>query len=150
MKIIDYTKRFTVNASLEKVTSAILHKVADWWTTTANNTQYIGDELLATFNKEGTLFMKMKVHKIENNSSIHWLVLDDNLSLDGSIPKGEWVGTTIIWEMEEAKEGTAIYFEHLGLNKKLVCYAVCENGWNHFLGSLEQYLNTGIGNPAVN
>lgn len=150
MKIIDYTKQFAVTASLEEVTYAILTEVDKWWTTSANKTYKIGDELLATFNEEGTLFMKMKVHEIVPNKLIHWLVLDDNLSLNGEIPKGEWIGTVVKWNFEESKIGTVINFEHKGLNKELVCYDVCENGWNHFLYSFEQYLNTGIGNPAIN
>lgn len=150
MKIIDYTKQFAVTASLEEVTDAILTKVDKWWTTSANKVYKIGDELLATFNEKGTLFMKMEVHEIVPNKLIHWLVLDDSLSLGGEIPKGEWIGTVIKWGFEESKNGTTINFEHKGLNKELVCYDVCENGWNHFLYSFEQYLNTGIGNPAIN
>jgi hypothetical protein len=77
-------------------------------------------------------------------------VLDDNLDLEGKIPKGEWIGTIIKWDFEKLDNGTIIYFEHKGLNRELVCYDVCENGWNHFLYSFEKYLNTGTGNPAIN
>lgn len=150
MKIVDYARQFTVSAPLESVTKTILTEVDKWWTTSANKTEKIGDELLATFNQEGTLFMRMKVHKMEQNKSIHWLVVDDNLDVEGNIPKGEWIGTTIKWDFQKSKDGTIISFEHVGLNKNLVCYDVCENGWNHFLHSFEQYLNTGIGNPAIN
>lgn len=150
MKIIDYTKQFTVKASSEAVTKAILEEVNKWWTTSANKTKKIDDQLLATFNKDASLFMKMKVDKLIPNKSVHWLVIDDNLDLNGNIPKGEWIGTTIKWDFKKSSGGTTIYFEHKGLNKELVCYDVCENGWNHFLSSFEQYLNTGIGNPAIN
>lgn len=145
----DYTKKFKVNSSPEKVHKAILEEVDKWWTTSSNKTQRVGDKLLAAFNKEASLFMKMEVHKIIPNESIHWLVLDDNLSLTGEIPKGEWIDTIIKWDFEKSKEETIIYFEHKGLNKELICYDVCENGWNHFLFSFEQYLNTGIGNPDL-
>lgn len=150
MNLIDYTREFTVNASPEAVSRAILKEVDKWWTISANTTEKVGDVLLASFNKEASLFMKMTVHKMVPNTSVYWLVLDDNLNLEGRIPKGEWIGTTIKWDFEASGNGTTIHFEHKGLNKALVCYDVCEDGWNYFLQSFEQYLNTGTGNPDIN
>ncbi len=145
----NYKNEFCIKNSLENTYQAILNDVDKWWTSTANKTEKVGDELLATFNKEGTLFMKMKISKLVPNKLIYWEVLDDNLDLHGRIPKGEWIGTTIQWELETQGEDTVLHFEHKGLTPELVCYDVCENGWNHFLDSFVQYLNTGKGNPDI-
>jgi hypothetical protein len=147
---MDYTKTFTVKNKPKAVAKAILEEVGKWWTASANKTEKVGDVLLTTFDKEKFFFMKMKVYKIVPNKSVQWVVLDDNIGVNGVIVKGEWVGTKIKWDFKKSANGTIINFEHKGLNKNLQCYDVCENGWNHYLYSFEQYLNTGVGNPAIN
>jgi hypothetical protein len=34
-----------------------------------------------------------------------------------------------------------------GLTPKLECFVDCKNGWDHFLPSLRQFVDTGVGNP---
>jgi hypothetical protein len=33
------------------------------------------------------------------------------------------------------------------LTPKLECFVDCKNGWDHFLPSLRQFVDTGVGNP---
>jgi len=59
------------------------------------------------------------------------------------------VGTTLIWTLSPAGQGTTLTFLHKGLNQSFQCYNVCESGWDHFLASLQLYLETGKGTPHL-
>ena len=63
--------------------------------------------------------------------------------------KDEWVGTQIVWQIEESSTGSKIKFMHKGLVPMLDCYEVCKGGWGYFLGSLKNYLETGMGTPYI-
>ena len=79
------------------------------------------------------------------------LVCVDALHLLEGNPKEvetEWLDTKVIWEIEQQSEKTIIRFEHDGLTPNLLCYAICEAGWDlFFVDSLKAYLDTGIGKP---
>jgi hypothetical protein len=66
----------------------------------------------------------------------------------GSLSKKDgWRGTTIKWEIVAIETGSKVTLTHQGLILKLECYDICQAGWNFFLGSLKDYLETGKGNP---
>jgi len=43
--------------------------------------------------------------------------------------------------------GDHIAFRHVGLRPALECFDQCRAGWNHFMPSLVQFLETGVGRP---
>ena len=47
----------------------------------------------------------------------------------------------------DGEGGTRLDFEHRGLVPALECYRLCSNGWRHYLGSLQQFVDTGRGTP---
>jgi hypothetical protein len=59
----------------------------------------------------------------------------------------DWVGTTIIFELEESGDGATIHFRHQGLTPGLECFDMCHAGWTHYVGSLVAYVETGRGRP---
>jgi len=59
----------------------------------------------------------------------------------------EWSGTTIFFDVTEAGDGAMLYFRHQGLIPELECFAMCHEGWTHYLGSLVSYAETGVGQP---
>lgn len=60
----------------------------------------------------------------------------------------EWLGTHVIWRIEEDGGKTAIHLDHVGLGPDLLCYDICRAGWDHFfMDSLKAYLDTGTGTP---
>jgi hypothetical protein len=42
---------------------------------------------------------------------------------------------------------SAVEFRHVGLRPALECFDQCRAGWNHFMPSLHQFLETGEGRP---
>jgi len=59
----------------------------------------------------------------------------------------EWAGTTIVFELEPAGEGTTVHFRHVGLTPQLECFDMCHGGWTHYLASLVAYVDGGEGQP---
>lgn len=51
------------------------------------------------------------------------------------------------WNIVKYETGSKVIFTHQGLVPELECFDVCQTGWDYFLGSLKDYLETGKGNP---
>jgi hypothetical protein len=48
---------------------------------------------------------------------------------------------------EPGTEGCDLLFRHAGLSPQLECYDMCRAGWDQYLPSLRDYIDTGTGNP---
>lgn len=44
-------------------------------------------------------------------------------------------------------DGTELHFRHHGLTPELECIEMCTLGWNSYLASLRQYVESGQGSP---
>jgi uncharacterized protein YndB with AHSA1/START domain len=69
-------------------------------------------------------------------------------SVEGAALTPDWAGTTIMFDVEEAGEGSTIRFRHQGLTPALQCFDMCHEGWTHYVGSLASYVETGQGQPS--
>jgi hypothetical protein len=60
----------------------------------------------------------------------------------------EWVGTRPTFTITPADLSSSdLHFRHQGLTSELDCIDMCTRGWDHFLQSLRQYIETGTGMP---
>ncbi len=60
----------------------------------------------------------------------------------------DWVGTKPAFDVARCTAGGSdLRFRHDGLNPGLECYDMCRAGWEQYLPSLRDYLETGEGNP---
>jgi len=59
----------------------------------------------------------------------------------------EWRGTKLSYELSPAGAGTRVRLLHAGFAAKSEVYDNTVKGWAHFLGSLKQYVETGVGTP---
>ena len=60
----------------------------------------------------------------------------------------DWVGTRPVFTLSEAPDGGCdVRFLHEGLSPRLECYEACRTGWDQYLPSLRDYIETGTGNP---
>lgn len=140
-----YSNEFYVSARSELVFNAITKEIDKWWTESSNKTFQLGDQLIVQF--ENSTSWTMKVVEFSPNHSIAWYVTNANHDIENISKIDEWKGTTIKWRIEESKKGSKILFFHIGLIPGFDCYKICEVGWNYFLGSLKNYLDTGKGSP---
>ena len=65
----------------------------------------------------------------------------------GSTENDEWVGTEIQWKIKETENGCKITLFHEGLVPSFECYDTCYSGWEYYLGSLKDFLDSGKGDP---
>lgn len=146
---MNYNKKISINTVQSEAFYAVLKKINDWWgTIDYNQLSRVGDEFQVSFS-DGTSW-KFKIVFLNQYDEIRWKCIEANHKIKGltSVEK-EWLGTEIIWKLSysEYENNTIISFEHDGLTPQLACYETCNQGWDYFLDSLKQYLETGKGTP---
>ena len=143
----NYAKTIAVPSSASDVFQALTSGIENWWTKPDQPFTEVGDRAKFIF-PPGKSYWTFEVSRLTPNSYVE-LTCIDALHLHDGLPNSiekEWLGTQLKFRIEATTGGTAIHFEHVGLQPKLLCYDVCEAGWNFFfLDSLKAFLETGIG-----
>jgi uncharacterized protein YndB with AHSA1/START domain len=112
--------------------------VAGWWVP-ATGSGAEGGELRLTFPPGPGV---MRVDTALPPSTVAWTVLKCDFLPD-------WVGTQILFTLRPATGGgTTLEFCHRGLTPQLECFDQCRQGWDHYLPSLHDYVETGTGRPG--
>lgn len=136
----DYQARVVFTSPPEAVFEALttLRGLAGWWSTVTGDGR-TGGELRFVFNDDGPLVLR--VDAAQPASLVQWTCV-----AYATLP--DWAGTTISFELtSRANGGCDLSFRHRGLTPRLECYNDCKNGWDHFIPSLRDYVDTGKGNP---
>jgi len=136
----DYTYETQVHAPLPEIIAALTDGavICRWWTAATRSERH-GDKV--------RLFMAGEVHLVDftieqapGTNSVTWAVT--------ACVEPDWIGTTPSFFLRPNGDGTyGIEFRHVGLQPALPCYDQCRAGWNHFMPSLHQFLETGEGRP---
>ncbi|MEM9798361.1 MAG: SRPBCC domain-containing protein [Pseudomonadota bacterium] len=149
MTIKNYRKSIEVASGVAAAFDAVTQDVGHWWTEPDRPLREIGDRAKFGF-PPGRSYWTFELTKTDRPVHAEWRCVDA-LHLHEGQPEAiqtEWLGTTVTWDIAETAKGTVIEIEHVGLTPKLLCYDICEAGWDlFFLGSLKQYLDTGQGSP---
>ncbi|WP_246269285.1 SRPBCC family protein [Chitinophaga oryzae] len=127
--------RLVIKASPEDVYKALSTQegLAGWWTPDTVAKPETGSVARFTFDD---YFKEMKVLALEPSKQVKWEVLK---AVD------EWIGTTITFDLEPHKNGTALFFHHDGWKDYTPMYAGCTYDWAMFLRSLRRLCETGKG-----
>lgn len=141
-----FKKELSVSARAKSVYKAITEEIDQWWTIDSNKAFNVGDILTVRFGEP--YYMSMEVEKIIFNKLLVWKVVAANMFIEGGRTNNdEWVGTKIQWKISESENGSEVALFHEGLVPSFECYDTCINGWDYFLGSLKEFLDTGNGRP---
>jgi uncharacterized protein YndB with AHSA1/START domain len=134
----DFRSTKTFNAVPDAVFSALtdIDALTGWWTPAGGGAN-AGDTLRFLMGDQEVV---MRVDQADRPSLVVWGVLVCE-------PAPDWVGTSIIFDLEPVGSGTELRFHHHGLNPRLECFENCHAGWTHFLASLVDYVDRGTGNP---
>lgn len=136
----DYRKTLRVAASPDALFDALTTTagLSAWWTRAAGSGETAGE--LSFFMNEPEPCV-MRVDQALRPTTVRWTVTDC-----GFLP--DWVGTRPAFDITAVDDGmTQLRFCHHGLTPALDCIQMCIRGWDHFLASLGQYVETGHGNP---
>lgn len=144
-----YTKSIDVQARPSAAFEAVTRGVAHWWTRPDQPLTQIGDRAKFTF-PPGVSYWTFELSHMERPTHAEWTCVDA-LHVHAGQPKEietEWLNTKVVWSITAQAGGSRIEMQHQGLSPDLLCYDICEAGWDmFFLGSLKQYLDTGQGMP---
>ena len=135
----DFTSAKSIVASREQVLAALTTPdgVAGWWGTTSGSAGAVGDVLEVGFGTSRVI--TMQVASLEAGR-VEWFV-------ERAPHTPEWDGTSIVFELAPAGDGTELRFRHVGLTPQFECYEMCHAGWTHYLASLVAYAESGVGDP---
>jgi uncharacterized protein YndB with AHSA1/START domain len=139
-----YTTEFTVEQTPEQAFAAIAD-VRAWW---SGNIDGITDQPDAefTYRYQDIHYSKQRITELVPGQRIVWQVLDSNL--DFTDDPREWVGSTLVFELTPAADGTSVHFSHVGLTPESECYDKCSAAWDFYVnGSLKQLITQGSGEP---
>ena len=110
--------------------------ITGWWTPAAGGAA-AGETLRFLFGDQEFV---ARVGEATRPSQVRWDVLVCE-------PVPDWVGTSVIFDLEPAGTGTELRFRHRGLSPGLECFDDCQAGWTHYLASLVDYVDRGAGTP---
>lgn len=115
-----------------------------WWTQDCDVASDVGDTLAFRF---GPNHKAMRIEHLAPGREVRWLCTQAQIC-GNFARKDEWVGTRIVFRLTpEAAGRTRLDFEHIGLVPALECYEACNRGWQYFMKSLQQLVETGRGTP---
>lgn len=143
----NYDHTITVKTTPEAAFLAITTHISDWWTIDFTGAAAaLGDQFTVRFNHT---YKVMRIVDLVPGKQVTWRCEEAHLDIETLHNKSEWNGTLIHWYVQHEAGITGIRLLHEGLTQQFECYDVCVQGWNHFLASLQQFLNTKQGAPFV-
>jgi len=137
----DYAYEMQVHAPAARVIEAVTEAavIARWWTAVSRTARQ-GDEVQLFMGGDGPAVV-ITIDHTPGSGEVTWLVTDCPVMDD-------WIGTKPSFSVLPSENGTCtIAFHHVGLRPALPCFDQCRAGWNHFMPSLHQFLETGEGRP---
>ena len=142
-----YQQSLVVEANHADVYAALTtpRGLRGWWTQDCDVATEAGGTIHFRFGRN---HKDMRIERLEPGREVRWLCTGAHIAAAQIKRKDEWVGTQLVFRLTPEGEGrTRIDFEHVGLVPDLECYDLCRNGWRYYLGSLQQFVETGRGTP---
>jgi activator of Hsp90 ATPase-like protein len=136
----DYENVIRINGAPDAVYDAITTPsgLSGWWTRTTGHGE-TGGELQFFMNTPEPLVIH--VDDAARPSRVEWTVTDCPFLTD-------WVGTRPVFSISPVGDDESeVRFRHVGLTSKLECIDTCTRSWDHFMLSLRDYVESGIGSP---
>lgn len=110
-----------------------------WWASATGDGEQ-GGELRLTMNAPEPLVLR--VDEAVRPRRVAWSVVDCPFLPD-------WVGTRPVFGVVPLGDGECeVHLCHHGLTGQLDCIDMCTRGWDHFMGSLRAYAESGHGSPV--
>jgi uncharacterized protein YndB with AHSA1/START domain len=114
-------------------------KLAGWWTSDTRGVSEVGGELEFWF---GNFCQKFHVTALEPGQRVRWQAQAGGM--------GEWTGTEVSFELNEADGQTSVDFIHAGWADNAKFFPHCSTKWAVFMLSLKDLVEMGTGHPAPN
>jgi uncharacterized protein YndB with AHSA1/START domain len=141
----DFTTSFLVDKSPKEVFEAI-NNVRGWWKEDlTGGTSDLNDEFSVHFGD--IHYSRHKLTEVVPDTKVVWLTTDGSLSFVEN--KGEWIGSTITFDITPKDNQTEVRFTQEGLTPSSECYDNCSVAWGWYMqNSLKELIETGKGQPT--
>jgi len=141
----DFTTSFLVDKSPKEVFEAI-NNVRGWWKEDlTGGTNDLNDEFSVHFGD--VHYSRHKLTEVVPDTKVVWLTTDSSLSFVED--KGEWIGSTITFDITPKDNQTEVRFTQQGLTPSMECYNNCSGAWGWYMqNSLKELIETGKGQPT--
>jgi uncharacterized protein YndB with AHSA1/START domain len=138
----DFEWTGTIAAPAEAVLAALSmpDAISSWWCETSGSAAVGG--ALEMASRSGSTVLGVRVEPAEAGQVV-WSVEEAPLT-------PEWVGTKMVFEVEESGAGATLHFRHQGLTAQCECFDMCQEGWTNALGRLVTFAETGRGTEDRN
>jgi uncharacterized protein YndB with AHSA1/START domain len=142
---MDITHNLTIKASAETIYNAVATEkgINGWWSKDCNVGENEGEDSLLKFDKQGTIVeMSFRTETLIPNQKAVWICTKNGNPL--------WLNTKIVTEITETTDGAEIVFSHANFQDGLEDnegFEMTKQGWQHFVGSLQSFCETGEGQP---
>lgn len=138
----NYQKTISCHVTAEQAYRAITEQMSQWWTPMSAQFLTIGDTAKTDFG--GNSYWVFEVVRLEEYKNIELVCCEANHVHEGlsSDIREEWLDTKLKFEIDEQSDMTNITLTHIGLTPDLLCFDICDAGWNHYFSeSLKDFLN---------
>jgi hypothetical protein len=141
-----FSTTIVVQRTPEEVFAAIGRPQVWWNQLIHGSTEAVGDEF--GFHMPGVHTTRMRVAEALAGRRVVWRVLENQFSFVQD--QHEWLGTDVVFDIEQREEGVAVVLTHVGLVPALECYEICSGAWTHHLDAgLRALLVTGVPAPMT-
>jgi len=113
--------------------------LSQWWTRDTQCAGGVGSIIQFRFGDDGPDF---EVVELVPDRLVRW-------RHSGKMP-GEWIGTEIIFELEQQNHQTILLFSHYNWKQSSSFLAHCSTKWGIFMMSIKSCIETGLGHPYPN
>ncbi|MFT6843846.1 MAG: hypothetical protein ACJAUV_000013 [Flavobacteriales bacterium] len=143
---MEITHLLKIKASPEKVFKAVSSQqgISAWWSKECSVGESEGSTSTLKFDKQGTIVtMGFKTTHLNVNKKVLWECVEN--------ANPAWLGTRISTEISETLEGSEVLFSHRNFDEKWKgqdLFEMTKQGWEHFVGSLVSFCETGEGEPG--
>ena len=139
-----YTATITVPVPAADAFAAI-QDFRRWWSADIEGeTNVVGETFF--YHYKDIHLCKLKLIKAVLPTQLVYEVIENKFNFIED--QSEWVGTHLVFLLEERGEETTIQFTHEGLVPAYECYDVCQEAWSNYIQhSLRQLITTGTGEP---
>ncbi len=140
-----YTQTLRIQAAPHKLYEAVttVPGLKGWWN---DDTAAHNGDITVRFDAEN--FQTLRLVDPMPDTHVVWEWTAQHFPVEGTAQTDEWVGTRVVFDIQANPDGSStLVFTHRGLTPQLVCYDMCNAGWNYYLGSLQRYLEHGTGTP---
>jgi uncharacterized protein YndB with AHSA1/START domain len=140
MEPIRHTLNLSAKPDVAYRAVATVEGLRGWWCKDSDIAAAVGGETELRFVKDGKpVTMRFRVDALDDGKRVAWTCIENANPI--------WVGSTLTWTIRPDGDGSTLEFSHAGLTAGGPPYDMTAQGWQHFMGSLEQYAETGTGQP---